>query len=178
MRKDQAGTAPAPVTVSVQRLRHARGLPLPAYQTAGAAGLDLMAALPKGETITLLPLDRALIPTGLVLELPAGFEAQVRPRSGLALKSGISVLNSPGTIDCDYRGEVKVILANLGREPVVIGRGDRIAQMVIAPVIQARLEEVRAVGKTARGAGGFGSTGSGGSRRAATGRRTAKKSKR
>lgn len=178
MRKDLAGSAPTPVTVRVQRLAHARGLALPAYQTAGAAGMDLTAALAKGQTITLLPLDRALIPTGLVLALPDGFEAQVRPRSGLAIKSGISVLNSPGTIDADYRGEVMVILANLGREPFVISRGDRIAQLVIAPVTQGRLTEVRTVAATARGAGGFGSTGTGRRTRGDAGGRKSKKSKR
>lgn len=145
------------VDVAVLRLPHAEGLPLPAYQSDQAAGLDLMAAV---ETpITLSPLGRALVPTGLALALPAGFEAQVRPRSGLAAKHGITVLNSPGTVDADYRGEVKVILVNLSNEPFTIGRGERIAQMVIAPVTQASLVEVEALDATARGAGGFGSTG-------------------
>lgn len=158
MRKELPATPPA-MAVLVQRLPHAKGLPLPQYQTAGSAGLDLVAAVPQGEALTLLPLDRALVPTGLVLALPAGFEAQVRPRSGLALRSGATVLNSPGTIDSDYRGEVMVLLANLGREPVTIQRGDRIAQLVVAPVTQVQLVEAKAVAGTVRGAGGFGSTG-------------------
>lgn len=182
MSKDAATTpgAASSINIQVKRLPHALGLPLPAYQTAGAAGLDLMAALPKGEALTLLPLDRALVPTGLVLALPEGYEGQVRPRSGLALRSGATVLNSPGTIDSDYRGEVGVLLVNLGREPVVIERGDRIAQLVIAPVVQARLIEVRATSKTKRGAGGFGSTGKGSRarpKRSVAARQRSKKSK-
>lgn len=137
----------------INRSRH----PLPAYETAHAAGMDLRAFL---ETpIELKPLERALVPTGLFLELPVGYEAQVRPRSGLAAKRGVTVLNSPGTIDADYRGEVKVILINLGQEPFTIRRGERIAQMVIAPVTQAAWTRVDVLDETARGAGGFGSTG-------------------
>ncbi len=147
------------VTVRLMRLPHARGLPLPAYQTPGAAGMDLVAALAETSPVMLLPRTRALIPTGLVMELPPGHEAQVRPRSGLALKHGVTVLNSPGTIDADYRGEVQVILVNLGSEPFEIRRGERIAQMVIRPVVEARLIVVQAVSETDRGAGGFGSTG-------------------
>ena len=147
------------VDVSVQRLPHAQGLPLPRYETEGAAGMDLIAALPDGEPMVLQPGTRAMVPTGLAIALPQGFEAQVRPRSGLAAKNGVTVLNSPGTVDCDYRGEVKVILVNLGQEAFTIERGTRIAQMVIAPVTQARLREVEALDETARGAGGFGSTG-------------------
>lgn len=147
------------VDVPIQQLPHAAGLPLPAYQTAGAAGLDLVAALPEARPLVLAPGTRALIPTGLRLALPNGHEAQVRPRSGLALKHGITVLNSPGTIDADYRGEVQVILVNLGQVPFEIRRGERIAQMVVQPVIQANLVRCEALDETARGAGGFGSTG-------------------
>lgn len=147
------------LTVKIRRLDHADGLPLPAYQTADAAGLDLVAALPDGAPVTLLPGARALIPTGLAFELPAGTEAQVRPRSGLALKHGVTVLNSPGTIDADYRGEVSVILINHGDAPFVIARADRIAQLILAPVTQAKLVEAKALSDTVRGAGGFGSTG-------------------
>ncbi|MEO9527351.1 dUTP diphosphatase [Roseibium sp.] len=145
------------VTLELKRLDHGRDLPLPAYQSALAAGLDLLAAVEA--PVSLAPGDRALIPTGLAMALPAGFEAQVRPRSGLAAKHGVTVLNTPGTIDADYRGEVKVILINLGNEPFEVGRGERIAQMVIAPVLQARILEVETLSDTARGAGGFGSTG-------------------
>jgi dUTP pyrophosphatase len=141
------------------RLGHGVGLPLPAYQSKGAAGLDLLAALDTQRPLTLAPGARASVPTGLTLELPAGFEAQVRPRSGLALNYGITVLNSPGTIDSDYRGEVSVVLANLGHAPFEIRRGERIAQLVVAPVATAELIEVGAVSSTERGAGGFGSTG-------------------
>jgi dUTP pyrophosphatase len=148
----------APV-VAVVRLPHGRGLDLPAYQSDGAAGMDLLAAVPKGAPLQLAPGARALVPTGLVLQLPPGFEAQVRPRSGLALRHGITVLNSPGTIDSDYRGEVQVLLANLGPEPFAIARGERIAQLVVQRVEQARLVEVAAIATTQRGAGGFGSTG-------------------
>ncbi len=147
------------VRVAVQRLPHGQGLALPRYETEGAAGMDLLAALPEAEPLTLAPGARALVPTGLAIALPHGFEAQVRPRSGLAAKNGVTVLNSPGTIDCDYRGEVKVILINLGAEPFIVARGTRIAQMVIAPVTQGRLAEVETLDETARGAGGFGSTG-------------------
>jgi dUTP pyrophosphatase len=146
------------VTVRVQRLRPS-DLPLPSYQTAHAAGLDLFAEI--SESITLEPMERRLIPTGLAIELPVGFEAQVRPRSGLALKQGITCLNTPGTIDSDYRGEVQVLLVNLSREPTVVRRGDRIAQLVVAPVAHATLVEVDALGETGRGLGGFGSTGVG-----------------
>jgi len=143
--------------VKVVRLPHAAGLALPAYQSEGAAGLDLLAAVDNA--VRLGPGKRALIPTGLVLELPAGFEAQVRPRSGLALRSGITVLNSPGTIDSDYRGEVKVLLVNLGDEPFSIARGERIAQLVVQRVERATLVEADEIAATRRGAGGFGSTG-------------------
>lgn len=145
--------------VKVLPLAHADGLPLPSYQTADAAGMDLVAAVPIDAPMTLSPGARALIPTGLIFEVPKGHEAQVRPRSGLAIKSGVTVLNSPGTIDADYRGEVSVILINLGSEAFIIKRGDRIAQMVIAPVTQVSVRAARAVSATERGAGGFGSTG-------------------
>jgi dUTP pyrophosphatase len=148
--------------VRVVRLPHAAGLPLPTYQSKGAAGLDLVAALDTQHPLILAPGARALVPTGLVLELPAGFEAQVRPRSGLALNYGIAVLNSPGTIDSDYRGEVGVVLANLGHAPFEIRRGERIAQLVVHPVARAELVEVTEVSDTKRGNGGFGSTGTSG----------------
>jgi len=141
------------------RLAHGRGLDLPAYQSTGAAGMDLVAAVPEGTPMSLAPGARALVPTGLVLQLPPGFEAQVRPRSGLALRHGITVLNSPGTIDSDYRGELQVLLANLGQEPFAIARGERIAQLVVQRVEQARLIEVADIAPTSRGARGFGSTG-------------------
>lgn len=147
------------IDIRVQRLPHGEGLPLPRYETEGAAGMDLIAALPEGEPLSLAFGERAMVPTGLAIALPQGYEAQVRPRSGLAAKNGVTVLNSPGTVDCDYRGEVKVILINLGQEGFIIERGTRIAQMVIAPVTQAELHEVEALDATARGAGGFGSTG-------------------
>ncbi len=146
--------------VPVTTLPHFAGLQLPAYATAGAAGLDLQAAIDK--PIELLPGTRALIPTGLTIAVPPGFEAQVRPRSGLALNSGLTVLNSPGTIDSDYRGEIKIILANLGAEPMNIVRGLRIAQLVLARVERIDWRHVTELESTARGAGGFGSTGSGG----------------
>jgi dUTP pyrophosphatase len=145
------------LTLKVQRLPHAEGLDLPAYETTGSAGMDLRAAL--DESVSLQPGARMAVPTGLIMEIPEGCEGQVRPRSGLALKHGITCLNSPGTIDCDYRGEVKVILANLGTEPFEITRGMRIAQLVIAPVTRVRLVEVQDVSGTARSTGGFGSTG-------------------
>ena len=145
--------------IGVVRLPHADGLDLPAYETAGAAGMDLRAAVAEDRPLVLNPGRRALVPTGLVMELPEGFEAQVRPRSGLALKHGVTCLNTPGTIDSDYRGEVKVLLVNLGEDELTVTRGMRIAQMVIAPVVQARLEERSLAGATARGSGGFGSTG-------------------
>jgi len=147
------------IEIRVQRLPHASGLPLPSYQTEHAAGLDLLAALPAGAPLMLAPGARALVPTGLAIALPPGFEAQVRPRSGLAVKSGLTVLNSPGTIDSDYRGEVQVLLINLGDAPVLLHRGMRIAQMVIAPVQRAVLTEVPSLDPTTRGSGGFGSTG-------------------
>jgi len=147
---------PDPI-VSVQRLAHGADLPLPSYATAQSAGLDLMAAV--GDDVTLAPGGRQLIPTGLAIALPAGFEAQVRPRSGLALKHGITVLNSPGTIDADYRGEVQVLLINHGAQPFVIRRGDRIAQMVVAPVTQIAWNIVERLDETERGSGGYGSTG-------------------
>jgi len=147
------------IPVRIKRLPHGEGLPLPAYETAHAAGMDLRAAVADDAPLTLQPGSWALVPTGLTMALPEGYEAQVRPRSGLAAKHGITCLNSPGTIDADYRGEVKVILINHGPELFVIRRGERIAQMIIAPVVQVTLEEVEALDDTARGAGGFGSTG-------------------
>ena len=147
------------IEIRVQRLPHASGLPLPSYQTEHAAGLDLLAALPAGAPLMLAPGARALVPTGLAIALPPGFEAQVRPRSGLAVKSGLAVLNSPGTIDSDYRGEVQVLLINLGDAPVLLERGMRIAQMVIASVQRAVLTEGPSLDPTTRGSGGFGSTG-------------------
>jgi dUTP pyrophosphatase len=145
--------------IRVVRLKHGAGLPLPTYQSKGAAGLDLVAALDTQHPLTLAPGARALVPTGLVIELPQGYEAQVRPRSGLALKYGIAVLNSPGTIDSDYRGEIGVVLANLGHAPFEIRRGERIAQLVVLPVVLVELFEVAQVSVTARNEGGFGSTG-------------------
>jgi dUTP pyrophosphatase len=153
------GGASEPLSVMVVQLPHARGLALPAYQSESAAGIDLLAAVQDGDPLTLQPGDRALVPTGLVLQIPEGHEAQVRPRSGLALRHGVTVLNSPGTIDADYRGEVMVLLINHGADPVDIGRGERIAQLVFAPVTRASLIAVKTVSDTARGAGGFGSTG-------------------
>ena len=147
------------VTIRVVPLPNFEGLALPAYETADAAGMDLRAAVPDGEPMTLKPGERAMVPTGLTIALPALHEAQVRPRSGLAAKHGVTCLNSPGTIDADYRGEVKVILINHGQEPFVIKRGERIAQMVIAPVTRAELVQVETLDETQRGAGGFGSTG-------------------
>lgn len=147
------------VKIGVKRLPHAEGLPLPRYETPDAAGMDLLAALP-GDTIFTLEIGkRALIPTGLCFELPAGFEGQVRPRSGLALKNGITVLNAPGTIDADYRGEVAVLLVNFGTAPFEVTRGMRIAQLVVAPVTRGQFEERDTLSDTARGAGGYGSTG-------------------
>lgn len=162
--KSKSAKVPAPrqprdLVVGIVRLPHAEGLPLPAYQSAEAAGLDLVAAVSEAEPISLAPGEWRLVPTGLVLELPPGTEAQVRPRSGLAMKHGVTVLNSPGTIDSDYRGEIQVLLVNLGRETFVVRRGERIAQMVVAEVSRAQLRLERALTETARGAGGFGSTG-------------------
>ncbi|MEM6649532.1 MAG: dUTP diphosphatase [Pseudomonadota bacterium] len=145
--------------LSLTRLPHGEGLSLPSYETAGAAGADLRAALPEGEVVTLAPKERTLIPTGLKMAIPEGYEVQIRPRSGLAAKHGITVANAPGTIDWDYRGEVKVILINLGQDDFTITRGERVAQMVIAPVTQCQFNEVDTLPNTARGEGGFGSTG-------------------
>ena len=147
------------MAVKIRRLPHADGLPLPAYQTADAAGMDLSAAVPDHSPVLLLPGERALVPTGLAFELPPGLEAQVRPRSGLAAKFGVTVLNSPGTIDADYRGEISVILINLGEAGFTIRRGDRIAQIILAPVTQVSLTETASLNETKRGSGGFGSTG-------------------
>ena len=147
------------VAIPIRRLPHAEGLPLPAYETPGAAGMDLRAAVPEDEPMTLRPGSRAMVPTGLCIAVPEGYEAQVRPRSGLAARQGITCLNTPGTVDSDYRGEVKVILINLGEEDAVIRRGERIAQLVICPVVQASWAESGSLDDTARGAGGFGSTG-------------------
>ncbi len=146
-------------TIPLQILDHARDLPLPAYATPHSAGVDLLAAVGQGEEIVLRPMERALIPTGLAMALPEGFEAQIRPRSGLALKHGITCLNSPGTIDADYRGEIKVMLINLGGEPFVMTRGMRIAQMVVAPYVQVTFAPTDTLPPTERGTGGFGSTG-------------------
>ena len=146
---------PSEVRIAVARLPHGQGLPLPAYASAGAAGMDVVAA----EMLDLAPGARAAVATGLTLAIPDGYEVQVRPRSGLALKHGLTVANAPGTIDSDYRGELKVILINLGAEAVVIERGMRIAQLVVAPVVRARFDEVASLDTTARGSGGFGSTG-------------------
>lgn len=147
------------MNIRIRRLPHSEGLPLPAYETAHAAGMDLRAAVPDGEPIVLQPASWAMVPTGLCIAVPEGHEAQVRPRSGLAAKHGVTCLNSPGTVDADYRGELKVILINHGPEAFTIRRGERIAQMVICPVVQAVWSEVEALDDTARGAGGFGSTG-------------------
>lgn len=148
-----------PIKVNIRQLPHGEGLPLPAYQSAHAAGLDLLAAVPENAPLVLAPGKHALVPTGLAIALPDGFEAQVRPRSGLAARHGVTVLNSPGTVDADYRGEISVILINHGAEPFTIRRGERIAQMVIAPVVQAELNPVTTLPETGRGSGGFGSTG-------------------
>ena len=150
------------VTVRVQRLPHGADLPPPRYETDGAAGLDLVSAVAEDAPLVLQPLERALVPTGLVLQLPDGYEAQVRPRSGLALKNGVTVLNAPGTIDADYRGEVQVLLVNCGQDPFVVERGMRIAQVVVAPVTTVVLVEVGEVDRTERAASGFGSTGTAG----------------
>ena len=143
------------IDIKLRRLPHGEGLPLPSYGSEHAAGLDVVAA----ESLTLAPGARHAVPTGFAIAIPHGYEVQVRPRSGLALKHGLTVLNTPGTIDSDYRGEVKVILANLGADPFDVVRGERIAQLVPAPVQRARFDEVEDLGETARGAGGFGSTG-------------------
>lgn len=149
----------AEIGIALQVLPHGEGLPLPEYQSAAAAGMDLHAALPEDAPLSLAPKTRALVPTGLAIALPIGFEAQVRPRSGLAYRHGIGVLNAPGTIDSDYRGEVQVLLINLGDAPFQIERGMRIAQLVAAPVTRAALRVVAALPETRRGDGGFGSTG-------------------
>lgn len=141
------------------RLPHAQGLELPSYETSGSAGMDLRAAVPEDRPLLLLPGRRALVPSGLIFEIPQGYEAQIRPRSGLALKNGITCLNTPGTIDSDYRGEVKVILINLGDDDFYVERGMRIAQIVVAPVVQLDVEERQHASETVRGVGGFGSTG-------------------
>jgi dUTP pyrophosphatase len=148
-----------PLTVSFLQLPHAAGLPLPAYATADAAGLDLCAAVAEEKPLVLSPGERAAIPTGLAFAIPPGFEGQVRPRSGLALSHAVTVLNAPGTIDSDYRGEILVVLVNLGREPFAVTRGMRIAQIVFAPVARVMLQQVQSLEATARGDGGFGSTG-------------------
>lgn len=148
------------VDVRITRLPHGDGLPLPSYQSAHAAGLDLIAAVPQDAPVTIAPGARVLVPTGIAVALPQGHEAQVRPRSGLAAKHGLTVLNAPGTIDADYRGEVQVLLVNLGSEAVGVTRGMRIAQLVVAPVTRAQLHEVPSLDETARGRNGFGSTGS------------------
>lgn len=145
--------------VPVKRLAHAQDLPLPRYETAGSAGLDLCAANPAGAPIVLEPRARALVPTGLVIQLPEGYEGQIRPRSGLALKHGVTVLNAPGTVDSDYRGEIQVLLVNCGQDPFAVSRGMRIAQLVVAPVTLVGLVEVEDVDPTGRAAAGFGSTG-------------------
>jgi dUTP pyrophosphatase len=147
------------VVVRLLRLPHGEGLPLSTYHSEHAAGLDVVAGVSEGAPVELAPGARALVPTGFALELPAGFEAQLRPRSGLALKAGVTILNSPGTIDADYRGEVKVLLVNLGAEPFTVRRGERIAQLVVAHVEHVRIEPVSELGGTSRGEGGFGSTG-------------------
>ena len=147
------------VSIKVMRLPHGADLPLPAYQSAGAAGLDLIAAVSKDAPLTIAPGRYAAVPTGIAMALPTGTEAQVRPRSGLARNHGVTVLNSPGTVDADYRGEVQVLLINHGNDPFVVTRGMRIAQLVIAEVTQAELSEVDRLEETSRGSGGFGSTG-------------------
>jgi dUTP pyrophosphatase len=147
------------IDVAVMKLPSAKDLPLPAYATSGSAGLDLAAAV--SDPITIAPGGRAMVPTGLAIALPEGFEAQIRPRSGLAARSGVTVLNTPGTIDADYRGEIQVILANFGDQPFKVSRGERIAQLVVAPVTQLAWQATDRLPETARGAGGFGSTGIG-----------------
>ncbi|MDF1793056.1 MAG: dUTP diphosphatase [Thalassobaculaceae bacterium] len=147
------------IPVRVTKLPHGADLPLPAYETEGSAGMDLRAAVDA--PVTLAPMERGAVPTGLSIALPPGYEAQVRARSGLAFRSGIACVNAPGTVDSDYRGEIKVILVNLGDEPVTFQRGDRIAQLVVAPVVRVAWDEVAGLDVTARGTGGFGSTGRG-----------------
>jgi len=147
------------INIPVVPLPHFEGLALPSYETTGSAGMDVRAAVPEGEPLTLAPGGRDMVPTGITMAIPHGYEVQVRPRSGLAAKHGVTCLNTPGTIDSDYRGEVKVILINLGSDPFVIQRGERIAQLVVAPVTQGLFEQVESLDETARGSGGFGSTG-------------------
>ena len=147
------------ITAQLMQLPHGKDLPLPSYETAEAAGMDLRAAVPEDTPLTLKPGARELVPTGFAMAIPPGFEAQIRPRSGLALKHGIGLVNAPGTVDSDYRGEIKIILINLGHEDFEISRGMRIAQMIIAPVLQVAIKPVESLDDTARGAGGFGSTG-------------------
>lgn len=147
------------VPIRITRVGHGADLPLPAYETTGSVGMDLRAAVEQA--VTLGPMERAAVPTGIAIALPEGYEAQVRARSGLAIRSGIACVNAPGTVDSDYRGEIMVILVNLGSEPVTFERGDRIAQLVVAPVTRAVWDEVAVLDGTARGAGGFGSTGRG-----------------
>ncbi len=149
------------ITAQLMQLSHGKGLPLPSYETAEAAGMDLRAAVPEDAPLTLKPGERELVPTGFAMAIPIGFEVQIRPRSGLALKHGIGLVNAPGTVDSDYRGEIKIILINLGQEDFEISRGMRIAQMIIAPVLQVAIEPVGSLNNTTRGAGGFGSTGVG-----------------
>jgi dUTP pyrophosphatase len=148
-----------PVRVRFLRLRHGKDLALPSRQSHGAAGIDLAAAIPEGEPLVISPGSRALTPTGFAMALPEGYEGQIRPRSGLAAEHGVTVLNAPGTIDADYRGEIKVLLVNLGDAPFVVARGMRIAQLVVAPVAEVAIEEVGELPESARGDGGFGSTG-------------------
>jgi dUTP pyrophosphatase len=147
------------ISVHILRLPHGADLPLPSYQSAAAAGLDLLAAVPAGAPLTIAPGRHAAVPTGIAIALPAGTEAQVRPRSGLARNHAVTVLNAPGTIDADYRGEIQVLLINHGREPFAVTRGMRIAQLIVAPVLQATLRESETLDGTPRGTGGFGSTG-------------------
>jgi dUTP pyrophosphatase len=147
------------ITVQVRPLPHFEGLQLPAYETSGSAGMDVRAAVPAAEPMVLKPGERAMVPTGLAVAIPEGFEIQVRPRSGLAAKHGLTCLNTPGTIDSDYRGEIKVILINLSQEAFTIQRGERIAQLVLAPVTRLAWQQVETLDETVRGAGGFGSTG-------------------
>jgi len=149
------------IEIRIMRLPHAADLPLPAYQSAHAAGLDLVAAVPADAPVVIVPGGRAAIPTGLAFALPAGVEGQIRPRSGLALHHGVTVLNSPGTLDADYRGEVHVILANFGQDPFPVERGARVAQLVLVTTLQAAIREVTSLDETTRGVGGFGSTGTG-----------------
>src|SRR5262245_297978 len=165
LRKRSSRKSVKSIDVKVARLAHARDLPLPAYQSELAAGLDLLAAVPADVPVTIAPGERAIIPTGIALALPAGIEGQVRPRSGLAVRHGITVLNAPGTIDADYRGEVQVILINFGTDPFVVERGARIAQIVFASALRVKLQEVTRIDETPRGVGGFGSTGTGQDRR-------------